>query len=360
MESGDMNFNTEVLKLDENLISTNNIEKLMKEEAIKRGAELLQQGEVVAFPTETVYGLGADAINSKAVKKIFAAKGRPQDNPLIVHIADKAQLKYLSDGEIPESVLKLIEVFWPGPLTIIVAKNKEIPDITTGDLNTVAIRMPSHPVALALLKLSSLPIAAPSANSSGYPSPTRAEHVYSDLKTKIPLIINGGQCQVGVESTVININNRKVEVLRPGGVTIEELSAVLGYNVSYCNREYKDETPPSPGMKYRHYSPRTPLILIDRGKINKIEDFIENYSKPVFLITEETAHANIIPDDESIIKIGSRNNLALIAYNLFNQLRELDRADYDLIIVEKLPEKGLGQAIMNRLHRASLKDIYIK
>ncbi len=346
---------TEVIKIKKKIIENNNLKELMEEEAIKRGAELLKQGEIVAFPTETVYGLGADATNAAAVKKIFTAKGRPQDNPLIIHIAERNQLKTLSDREIANDVLNLISKFWPGPLTVVISKNKKIPAVTTAGLDTVAVRMPSHPVALALLKLSSLPVAAPSANSSGYPSPTRAEHVYEDLKGKVPLIIDGGQCSVGVESTVITVKNNKIEVLRPGGISPERLAEVPGYSVYFIDGKYKNSSPPSPGMKYRHYSPRTPLILVDRKQLDKIDDLLKDYTNPVFLITEETKKTGIISSSKNIIELGSRKNLKQIAYKLFDLLREIDKSDYDLIIAEKLPENGLGKAIMNRLHRASIK-----
>ena len=205
--------------------------KLKNDSAVIEAAELLKKGEVVALPTETVYGLAADAMNPKAVKKIFKAKGRPQDNPLIVHIADKAQLEQLTAFEIPVKAEKLMKKFWPGPLTIIFSKSPDVPAETSAGLQTIAVRMPAHPLMLAVIERSNLVLAAPSANTSGFPSPTRAEHVYDDLKGKIPLILDGGPCQLGVESTVLDIRGDQLRVLRPGGISREEISQFLGEEV---------------------------------------------------------------------------------------------------------------------------------
>lgn len=200
------------------------IKELKKDPAVIKAAELLKKGEIAALPTETVYGLAADALNTEAVKKIFAAKGRPQDNPLIVHIGEEKQLTFLVDGEISLKAQMLIDRFWPGPLTIIFKKSSLVPDITSAGLDTVAVRMPAHPLIMAVIQLSGLALAAPSANTSGYTSPTSAEHVYSDLNGKIPLILDGGSSEVGVESTVIDLSGDKAVVLRPGGITREKIS----------------------------------------------------------------------------------------------------------------------------------------
>ncbi|MFW5980421.1 MAG: L-threonylcarbamoyladenylate synthase [Halanaerobiaceae bacterium] len=354
-------YETEIKKINFDLIDHNKIEQLQQNEIIKKGAQLLQQGEIVAFPTETVYGLGADAGSARAVQKIFKAKGRPQDNPLIVHIGDKKMLKYITREKIPGSARKLMDAFWPGPLTLIFSRNDIISTRTTAGLNTVAVRMPAHPVALALIKLSQLPVAAPSANSSGYPSPTRAEHVYDDLNTKIPLIIDGGACEVGVESTVIKLEKNKPVILRPGGITREQISRILNREVVNDNQVKKDQTPASPGMKYRHYSPATPLKIIT-GKIteNKIRDISKQAKNIILVVTEETKNhlkqnkkGQLLPRLD-IVTMGSLNDLKQIAHNIFSIIRELDKKEFDLIIVEAVPENGLGEAIMNRLYKAAV------
>ena len=224
-------YNTEILKIESKILQKNSIELNTKNKEVQKAAEYIKMGELAAFPTETVYGLGADALNPNAVKKIFAAKGRPQDNPLIVHVADLEQLKKLIRGELSKVSRKLINKYWPGPLTLIFQKSSTVPDRTTAGLDTVAVRMPDNPIALALIKAASLPIAAPSANTSGYPSPTEAEHVYNDLNGKIPLIIDGGPCRVGLESTVLDIRGEKPVILRPGGITREDLSGFLGIEI---------------------------------------------------------------------------------------------------------------------------------
>src|SRR6056297_1822119 len=283
-------YNTEIEKITQNLIKEEKIDEIKNSLAIKKAVELILQDEVVAFPTETVYGLGANALKAKAVNKIFKAKGRPSDNPLIAHIASDKQLPELIAGDIPETVKKLIKRFWPGPLTIIFNKSKLVPDITTAGLNTVAVRMPSHPVALALIQKVNLPLAAPSANSSGFPSPTKAEHVYNDLNGKIPLIVDGGICNIGVESTVVEIKDNSVNILRPGGIPKERIEEVLGadFKVETANQA-EVKKPKSPGMKYKHYAPRTPLWIVKSDNIKKVlkeNDF--NHAKTVVILTNES------------------------------------------------------------------------
>ncbi len=381
---------TVIDRIDGDIVTAGNIEKLQYNQVIQKGAKLLQRGEVVAFPTETVYGLGADATRGESVKKIFEAKGRPQDNPLIVHIASQDWLSDLVRDSIPTVGQKLIEAFWPGPLTIIVNKSSYIPDQTTAGLDSVAVRMPSHPVALAIIRKSSLPIAAPSANSSGYPSPTRAKHVYDDLQGKISYIIDGGSCPVGVESTVIDIRDKTPKILRPGGITREEINEVLDSSCSRINKGYatnssvgnlvennnqnekdnfsekeeKNNVPLSPGMKYRHYSPVTPLKLIKKSDLDRIDKLLEEYKskyrfkKVILVVTDETARQSNNLSLTEYIEMGSVNDLRKIAHNLFAILRRVDREELDLILVESIPEKGLGEAIMNRLHKAAGDNIH--
>lgn len=368
-------------------------------EAIREGVRLLKQGQIVAFPTETVYGLGADATSKKAVQKIFKAKGRPADNPLIVHIAQKNQLDEVINRQLTAAEKKLLDSFWPGPLTVIFPRNTSIPDITTAGRDTVAVRMPSHPVARALIYRAELPVAAPSANTSGYPSPTTADHVYSDLKGKIPLIIDGGPCPVGIESTVLDLSTNKPVILRPGAITGEQISRIIsagpGKNkkigmVTDTNRAKVDDTeaPPAPGMKYRHYSPQTPLIVVSFAEPETLLSFIEQkqYQAPGLLVTEETgAHLqnkgqsyqqqNESRANRTIRKnnngqkygqaglnikiMGSRFQPEEIARQLFSLLREVDRQEVEIILVEAIPEKGVGAAVMNRLYKAAREIVEI-
>src|SRR6056297_748292 len=354
-------YNTEVLKIEEKLIKERMIKDIKNTVVIKKAADLIKKGEVVAFPTETVYGLGANALNSNAVEKIFKAKGRPSDNPLIAHIATKKQLLSLINTDIPVVAEKLIDTFWPGPLTIIFNKSKIVPDITTASLQTVAVRMPSHPVALALIKKAQSPLAAPSANSSGLPSPTKAEHVYNDLNGKIPLIVDGGICNIGVESTVIEIIDNHVNILRPGGITKKMITNCLGNDFKVTSEINKEvENPRSPGMKYKHYSPNTPLWIIKNESISKTLKNKKNIQnkKTLLILTNETIE-NIKNEqfDFDIENMGSINDLNYIAKNLFNLLRKTDKKNYDLILIEEVPDIDIGEAIMNRLKKAALKII---
>ncbi|MFA6460996.1 MAG: L-threonylcarbamoyladenylate synthase [Candidatus Woesearchaeota archaeon] len=322
---------------------------LLKPAQISKAAKILQQGGLVAFPTETVYGLGANALDEKAVKKIFVAKGRPADNPLIVHIADKKMLPALVKI-VPSSAKKLIKKFWPGPLTIILNKKEIIPDIVTAGGKTVAIRMPDHPLAYKLIKLSKLSIAAPSANLSGRPSPTSAKHVIDDMKGRVEGIIDGGNCQVGLESTVIDLTGKVPILLRPGAVTLEQLRKVLG-EVKVANPE--SNTPKSPGMKYQHYSPETPVVLI-KGDIEK---------KIIALLTTKKNLALILSKsdliDFSSIKadVYFYEDLNVLAHEIFSLLRDLDKKKYGLIVIQEVSEEGIGRAIMNRLRKAASKNL---
>ncbi len=326
---------------------------------LKHAAEILRAGGTVTFPTETVYGLGANALDEDAVKKIFKAKGRPSDNPLIIHIAKYEDLKDLV-LEIPQNAERLINEFWPGPLTLIFNKSSIVPEIITGGLGTVAIRMPAHPIAKLLIELAEVPVAAPSANLSGKPSPTKEKHVKKDLMGRVDAIICGGDAAVGVESTVLDITSDIPMILRPGGVTKEDLERVIGMvdvDPAIEGTQKKRLIPKSPGMKYTHYSPNADVILLS-GDLDKIVKNIErirrekeeNGYRVGIMATDETKHKY---EGGTVISLGSRNNLETVASNLFKVLREFDERDIDVILAETFVEKGLGQAIMNRLIKAA-------
>lgn len=326
---------------------------------INECAKVLKRGGTVAFPTETVYGLGANALDPEAVKKIFQAKGRPSDNPLIVHITKVEDIQPLVK-EIPEKVYQVMERFWPGPLTLIFEKSEIVPHEISAGLPTVAIRMPSHPIARRLIEESGLPIAAPSANISGKPSPTKADHVIKDMLGKVDAIIAGGDCNVGVESTVLDMTSEIPMILRPGGVTKEMLEEVLGQvqmDPAVENPDGVKATPKAPGMKYTHYAPKADVIIIEGSldsMANKIKEMKESYEK-------ENKKVGIICTDETrdlykegIIKtMGSRKRPETIAANLFKVLREFDETDVDIILSEAIGTEEIGQAIMNRLKKAA-------
>ncbi|MFT8320443.1 MAG: L-threonylcarbamoyladenylate synthase [Bacillus sp. (in: firmicutes)] len=320
---------------------------------IQQAADLLKQNEVVAFPTETVYGLGGNAKDDEAIKKIFAAKGRPSDNPLIIHIAKQEQLTEIVE-EIPELAKKLMTSFWPGALTIIFrAKKGALSTYATAGLKTVAVRMPNHPVALKLLEESNLPIAAPSANRSGRPSPTTALHVKEDLDGMIAGIVDGGATGVGVESTVIDCTEARPVILRPGGVTKEQIEQVIGEVGMDPALVNKESTPKAPGMKYSHYAPNAPMILV-KGSKEKIQMLIKGEQskgkKVGVLTTEENAgffHADYI------FVCGKREELQTVASSLYEGLRSFNHENVDIIFSEMFPLEGVGQAIMNRLMKAA-------
>lgn len=316
-------------------------------------AKFLQQNEVVAFPTETVYGLGANAKSDTAVEKIFKAKGRPSDNPLIVHISNKDQLEELV-AEVPSDAADLIDAFWPGALTIIF-NNKEnvFSQKVTAGLSTVGIRMPDHPVALAIIEASGLPIAAPSANRSGKPSPTTAQHVIEDLEDRIAGVVDGGETGVGVESTVVDCTGPRPVILRPGGVTKEQLEEVVGIvEVDPSLKEGKG-APKSPGMKYTHYAPDAPVYLVDgtRADLQKLVDNKKAEGLKVGVLTTEEFMADFQAD--VILSIGRREDLTTVARNLYDTLRAFNKRDVDIIFAEMFPEEGVGLAIMNRLQKAA-------
>lgn len=329
-----------------------NEQNLTEHKSIKEAALWVKNGRLVAFPTETVYGLGANALDDEAVKSIFAAKGRPSDNPLIVHVADKKQVSVLVTG-IPETAEKLMEAFWPGPVTIIFQSNGSVSPLVTAGLPTVAIRIPDHPVALAFLKEAGVPVAAPSANRSQKPSPTKAEHVYQDLAGKIDGILDGGRTGVGVESTVIDCTAEVPTILRPGGVTKEQIEEVIGkVNIDPSLRN-DQLAPKSPGQKYVHYAPDAPLILVspEEDVISVIAKHKKNGAKIGVLTTDE--HLYKWTEADVVISLGERKNLYTVAQNLYDCLRQFDQTDVDIILAETFPEEGIGQAIMNRLKKAA-------
>ena len=326
---------------------------------IKEAADLLIKGGTVAFPTETVYGLGANALDKEAVAKIFKAKGRPSDNPLIVHISKIEQIYELVES-VPPIAEKLIENFWPGPITLIMKKSKKVPDIITAGLDTVAIRMPSHPIAKEIIDKAKLPIAAPSANLSGKPSPTKASHVIKDLNGKVDGIVSGGSSQVGLESTVLDVTTEIPMILRPGGITKEDLEKVLEeveVDPGIEGRTSSDATPRSPGMKYTHYSPQADVIIVS-GKVEEIIPKIieltrekQKQGKKVGIMCTDETKDNYM--DGVIYSMGSRENMKTIAAKLFDTLRQFDEEDVDLIFAEGIDQKSVGHAVMNRMIKAA-------
>lgn len=320
-------------------------------EDIKTASELIKNGEVVGIPTETVYGLGADALDPEAVKKIFRAKGRPADNPLIVHIYSIEQAEEIAHN-IPKLFFKLAEKFWPGPLTMIVPKKDIIPAETSGGLDTVGIRMPSHKIMRELIRLSR-PIAAPSANRSGYPSPTTAEHVMHDMNGKISAVIDGGECKFGVESTVISFDDENtVRILRPGSVTLEELSQIAQNVIiddAILNDLEKNRAAPSPGMKYKHYSPNANVKIIE-GSLDKFMGYVKT-------LNSEGSYCLVFDNDNvkglecGYATYGSDSSQQ--AHSLFSKLRELDEKGAREILVRSPQKDGVGLAVYNRLLRAA-------
>ena len=328
-------------------------------QSLRLAANLLRSGQLVAFPTETVYGLGADARNADAVLSVFKAKGRPADNPLIVHIHDRSQLSALCT--VPKEAIPLMDAFWPGPLTILFRKHSSVPDEVTAGLPTVAVRMPSHPVAAALLRECGFPVAAPSANSSGRPSPTTANHVLEDMNGRIPLILDGGSCDVGVESTVLDICHGAPTILRPGGVTKEMIENALGVPVMLAGSILRplqpDEPALSPGMRYKHYAPKASVVLVEgseKAVLSCLRNLcLEEQSKGrqscVLCFSEhKEALKECYPHD-----IGPKADASETAKRLFSVLRMLDEEGMETVFSEVLPPEGVGLAVMNRLGRAA-------
>lgn len=328
--------------------------------AYDEASEILHQGGLVAFPTETVYGLGGNALDEHAAKRIYAAKGRPSDNPLIVHIADMGALEVLTK-EVPSMAKKLADAFWPGPLTMILPKSEKVPLGTTGGLSTVAVRMPDHPVALSLIKRSGLYLAAPSANTSGRPSPTLAEHVYEDLKDKIDLILDGGMVQVGIESTIVDLTEDVPVILRPGCITKEMLEEVVGQvkvdPAILSEAGAPVGKPKAPGMKYKHYAPKADMTIYSGTK----EKVVERIKKEATRALEDGMKVGIVATDETVScyssgevrSIGSREKVGSIARGLYKILRDFDHLEVDIILAESFEEDPMGAAIMNRMKKAA-------
>ena len=345
-------------------------ENKIDQDKIEKAGKLVRQGEVVAFPTETVYGLGADALNKDASRKIYAAKGRPSDNPLIVHIARFEDL-YPIVKEVPEEAKKLAETFWPGPLTMCFFKTDLVPKETTGGLDTVAVRMPNHKVALEFIKASGGYLAGPSANTSGRPSPTLAEHVLDDMNGRIPLILDGGQVGIGIESTIVDFTGDKVSILRPGYITKEMMEEVLGQEVVVdpaVNGVTDDAKPKAPGMKYRHYAPKAELNLVEGNNKEEVFSFMRQLAKEEMLqghgcgimVTQEHMESflelakDLGKEELMVIKsLGHEDDEASVAKQLYKVLREFDEENVDIIFSESFCDSGVGQAVMNRLIRAA-------
>ncbi len=331
-------------------------------DTIIQAAELLKKGEVVAIPTETVYGLAANALSDRAIKKIFTAKGRPSDNPLIVHIYSIDQVSLLAKN-VSEKAKILMEKFWPGPLTLVMDKKKQVSSVVTANLDTVAVRMPSHPVAYSILEQSNIPLAAPSANISGKPSPTSAQQVYDDMQGKIPAIVDGGNCEIGLESTVVDVSVDPPCILRPGAVTKEMLEEAVG-EVTADNsilEPLKDGTQAkSPGVKHRHYAPNAEIQIV-KGLEVSVSRYVNrqilndnvNGIRSVVLCCKE--HEKNYPFDKIIL--GSKYHPETIAENLFNSLREIDNGGYDKAYVQHLGTEGINTAIMNRLLKAANHNV---
>ncbi len=331
-----------------------------RDEELEEACRILQKGGLVAFPTETVYGLGGDAMHPEASAKIYAAKGRPSDNPLIVHIADMDALEDITQS-VPEAAVKLADHFWPGPLTMIFPKKEAVPKSTTGGLETVAVRMPSHPVARALIRESGVYIAAPSANTSGRPSPTKAEHVKEDLDGRIDMILDGGAVGIGLESTIVDLSTGVPTILRPGYITGEMLEDVLG-EVQVDPAILSQKMNPNivakaPGMKYRHYAPKGQMTIIE-GDTGKVVDEINRLVKEktdegcsvAVIATEETKDAYACANVRSV---GSRATEGSIAAGLYDILREMDHIGAEYIYAESFEKDTLGKAIMNRMLKAA-------
>ena len=330
---------------------------------IARASKLISSGEIVAFPTETVYGLGGNALDPSAISKIYRMKGRPSDNPLIVHIADMKTLRRLVN-EISPRDMRIIKKFWPGPITLVLKKSKIVPKITTGGLSTIAVRMPRNKIALALIKRSGFPIAAPSANISGRPSPTNASHVKDDLDGKVKLILDGGSTEIGIESTVIDMTLRTPVILRPGGISKESIEDEIGevhfhHSLLGLRRRTK-KINKSPGMKYRHYSPNARVVIVEGSRIRakaKIIELTEKLKHEGKKVSIMTASKSLKPNADTVQYMG--NTLDTIARNLFANLRKADSDHIDVIVIQGINYNNTGFAIMNRLKKAAAETIKV-
>lgn len=320
---------------------------------LEQAGKIIKEGGLVLFPTETVYGIGANGLNEKAVKKIYEAKGRASDNPLILHIANFEMLPQIAQN-ISDIEKKLMEAFWPGPFTIILNRTKIVPDIVTAGLETVGIRMPSGIIAQKLIEYANVPIAAPSANISGRPSGTNLEDIYNELKDKMDFIINGGSTEVGLESTVVRVIDNIPHILRPGKITAEDIKNVVGtveIDEHILHKTVKEQKILSPGMKYRHYAPNAKCLLVyskeNNHLINKIQELASEYKNPIIITKSEN-----LEKLKGLRTIDMGNSLETISKNIFTILRKVDKYHPDMVIIEGVEKEGLGLAIMNRLIRA--------
>lgn len=321
---------------------------------IEEAANVIKNGGLVLFPTETVYGIGADGLNASAVRRIFEAKGRASDNPLILHVSNIDMVENIATN-ITDIEYKLMDAFWPGPFTIVLTKKDIVPNEVSAGLKTVAVRMPSNEIARKLIEYAGTPIAAPSANVSGRPSGTCVEDIYDELAAKMDYIIDGGRCEVGIESTVVKVEGEKVRILRPGKITKEQIENIVNSVIldeHIFNAVEKNQAVMSPGMKYKHYAPNTRCLLIyseeNDKMVTKIKELSEKYANPVVICSDENnKHYSV-----KTLKYGNQNNLESIASNIFSCLREVDKLKADIVLIEGVKKEGVGIAIMNRLLRA--------
>ena len=337
------------------------IEKTNTEE-LKIICNLIRNGELVIFPTETVYGIGANALDENAVGKIFIAKGRPSDNPLIVHIADKRKIDEIAQ-DITEMEQILIDNFMPGPFTLILKRKPIIPDIVTAGLDTVAIRMPDNIIARGIIQFSGVPVAAPSANISGKPSGTNVQDIRKELEGKVSAIVDGGETPIGIESTVVKVIDEIPVILRPGKVTpeeIEKVTRIVKIDPKAFSKINKDDSVESPGMKYRHYAPETKCKLVncfdDLDQIFVLKRLITEYNEDIILLGFDEHKEKLFLPDDKFISLGSKKNLEEVAKKMYSALRKADEKKPSIILIEGVPRKGLGIAIMNRLLRTCEYD----
>lgn len=344
-------MNTIIRKIDKDNIDM---------ETIRQAGEIIRQGGLVAFPTETVYGLGADALQKEAALHIYAAKGRPSDNPLIVHIAEFSDIRAIVT-EVPDKAVALAKHFWPGPLTMILNKSEKVPYETTGGLDTVAVRMPSHPVALELIRQSGGYIAAPSANTSGRPSPTMAEHVAEDLEGKIDMILDGGKSGIGLESTIVDMSAGIPTILRPGAITMEMIAQVTGEVQMDKGLIAPDSgvRPKAPGMKYRHYAPKAQLTVVEGAQDEVVSTITERARKHLFdKVGVICVKEHLAFYQHGVVKcVGSLEDEKTIAHNLYSILREFDDSGVEYIYSEAFDTPQIGQAVMNRLLKAAGQSV---
>lgn len=332
-----------------------NVENEKNLDILKDASAVIRNGGIILMPTETVYGLGANGLDENAVKKIFITKGRNQDNPLILHISNMKMLDKIA-YDISELEYKLMEKFWPGPLTIILKRKNIVPDVVTGSLDTVGVRMPSNKIARKLIELANTPIAAPSANISGRPSGTNIHDIIDELGNKVDYIIDDGDCEIGLESTVIKVIQNEIVILRPGKITKEDLLTVcenVTIDKHILNNSEDLGKVLSPGMKYRHYAPTSKCILIysenNEKMVSKISEIASNYTNPLIISTTENIKKYNV---KNILDIGDKNNFDEISKNVFTYLRKVDDYHPDIVIIEGVKKEGIGLAIMNRLIRA--------